>query len=104
MLRNGELGQTNEVRKQRATFYQDLKNIRMLVVVVGTFIACWGPFFTPMVVNYHYPGLYIKNRWVVTIIQMLPSFNSVCNPIINACLNVKYREAFKRLCKRIRSA
>ena len=104
MARNGDLGQTNEVKNQRATFYQDLKNIRMLAIVVGTFILCFAPFFTLNVINYHYPGFFGGNNWVYvsTIIQLLPPLNSVCNPIIYACLDEKYREAFKRLYKSIR--
>ena len=95
--RNGDLGQTNEFRNQRAgTFYQDLKNIRMLAVVVGTFVFCWGPFFT-----FHFLRLETRNIVLFTIIRMLPWFNSICNPIIYACLDRKYREAFKRLYERI---
>ena len=102
MARNGDFGLTSGDRNQRASFYQDFKNIRMLAVVMGTFIICWGPFFTLMILHFHYPGFYVRNDWAFIIIQMLPCFNSVCNPIIYACLDKKYTEAFKRLCKRMK--
>ena len=37
MLRNGELGQTCTVENQRSALRQDLKIVRMLLVVVGVF-------------------------------------------------------------------
>lgn len=101
ILQNGYMGHINKFRSRRATFYEDLKNIRMLAVVMGTFIVCWGSFFTFMVLFYHYPWFHIRNELVVVIILMLPWFNSICNPIIYTCFDRKYREAFKRLYKRM---
>ena len=43
MLRNGELGQTCTVENQRSALRQDLKIVRMLLVVVGVFFICWFP-------------------------------------------------------------
>ncbi|CAB4013942.1 5-hydroxytryptamine receptor 1-like [Paramuricea clavata] len=45
MMRDGELGQTCIDQNQRRAFIQDLKVIRMLFIVVGVFILCWGPYF-----------------------------------------------------------
>ena len=103
MAQDGDLCQTNTVRNRRATFYEDLKNIRMLVFVMGTFVVCWGSFFILMVLRYHYPGFNFKNEWATMIILMLPWSNSMCNPIIYACFDRKYREAFKRLYRRVGS-
>ena len=41
MLRNGELGETSTGQNQRSFFRQDLKTVRMLVIVVGEFFFCW---------------------------------------------------------------
>ncbi|CAB4022820.1 5-hydroxytryptamine receptor 1-like [Paramuricea clavata] len=56
MLRNGELGQTCNVQNQRSAFLQDLKTIRMLLVVVGVFILCWGPHFICLMLAFYYPN------------------------------------------------
>jgi hypothetical protein len=42
MRRNGELGRIFNYPNQRTAFRQDLKVIRMLVVVAGVFILCRG--------------------------------------------------------------
>jgi hypothetical protein len=104
--RNGQLGQTNQIATRRASFYQDLKNIRMMAIVVGAFIICWGPFFI-------FKFLFIYNPQSIqffvqsdvardSVIDILPMLNSVCNPIIYAYFDERYREAFKRLFKRMR--
>ena len=98
MLRNGELGETGQY--QRSVLRQDLKNVRMLLIVVGVFLFCWLPYsITIMLLIYNrttFPGWtsYFVYRWVV---RLLPLINSLCNPIIYACLDQTYRGAFKHL-------
>ncbi|CAB4028620.1 5-hydroxytryptamine receptor 1-like [Paramuricea clavata] len=109
MLRNGELGQTCNDRNQRRAFLQDLKTIRMLLVVVGVFILCWGPYF---ICPFYYPNSADSHNrslsyWYLfyaglTLVKTLPLFNSLCNPIIYACLDQTYRGAFKNLFQRMR--
>ena len=111
MLRNGELGQTCDDRNQRTVFLQDLKVIRMLLVVVGAFILCWGPLFIYVFVFYYKPILQNSRSWSLShrrliltaelIICTFPYFNSLCNPLIYACLDQKYRETFKHLFQRM---
>ena len=112
MLRNGELGQACGDRNQRTVFLQDLKVIRMLLVVMGVFLLCWGPLFIYVLVFYYKPNPLNSRSWSLSywrlmfttglIIYILPYFNSVCNPVIYACLDQKYREAFKHLFQRMR--
>ena len=111
MLRNGELGQTCGHRNQRTVFLQDLKVIRMLLFVVGVFIFCWGPFFVYILIlmytaNFDNVISWSLNRWRLMltteeILYTLPYFNSLCNPIIYACLDQKYRQALKHLFQRM---
>ncbi len=111
MLRNGELGETSNDQNQRTAFLQDLKVIRMLLVVVGVFILCWGACFVWILLEDYHPNLIDWNstslsyRYRIsitnTIIFALPYINSLCNPKIYACLDQKYREAFKNLFKRM---
>jgi hypothetical protein len=113
MLRNGELGQTFNDRNQRSAFRQNLKTIRMLLVVVGVFILCWGPYFIYTLLWYYDPNfidwdLYLRSSSyqrridvIRLLIPILPYFNSLCNPIIYACWDRTYREAFKNLFQRM---
>ncbi|XP_028398858.1 trace amine-associated receptor 5-like [Dendronephthya gigantea] len=107
MRRNGELGQT---RSQRTALYEDLKVIKMLMIVVGVFIICWGPNIIWVILHYHFPNLLYTNSRSIhhnyrmftirMVFSILPLFNSLCNPIIYAFLDRKYKEAFKHLFRR----
>ena len=99
MLRNGELGQTFNDRNQQRAFLQNLKTIRVLLVVAGVFILCWGPFFINLLLRFYSRDA--RGIRSVTLRLVLPYFNSLCNPIIYACLDRTYREAFKNLFQRM---
>ena len=109
-LWNGKLGETPNGRNQRTVLLQDLKVIRMLLIVVGVFILCWGPFFIHTLIFSYHPNFIIwKNsslsyrRTMLTttmIVRRLPYCNSLCNPVIYAFLDQKYKEAFKNFFKR----
>ena len=111
MLRNGDLGQTCNYRYQRSSFLQDLKVIRMVVVVVGVFILCWFPFailqllllYDPNIILGHSRSLnYRRGIYITDLVTLiLAYFNSLCNPIIYACLDQTYRTAFKNLFQRM---
>ncbi|CAB4042220.1 5-hydroxytryptamine receptor 1-like [Paramuricea clavata] len=111
MLRNGELGQSCSVLNQRSAFLKDLKAIRMLLVVVGVFILCWSPFFIFNVLHLYFPNIvdwrsrslnYLRSISItLAVISLLPLLNSLCNPVIYACLDKTYRDAFKNLFQRL---
>jgi hypothetical protein len=113
MLRNGELSQTYNHRNQRSAFRQDLKVIRMLLVVVGVFILCWGPYFIYLLLWYYYPNFidwerlfrsfsYTRRILIANlVIVILPYVNSLCNPVIYACLDQTFRTAFKNMFHRM---
>ena len=114
MLRNGKLGETCNDRKQRSAFLQDLRIIRILLVVVGVFVLCWGPYIIYILLWYYNPNLidmdgrsssYIRRILIADfVIARLPYLNSLCNPIIYACLDQTYREAFQHLFQRMSAA
>lgn len=105
MTKNGVLGQS--LMQRGKVLHQELKTIRMLLLVVCTFIVCWGPFFTYFLLLNYQPTVAIllgeKNKLILgsVIIEILPSFNSLCNPIIYACFDREYSKAFKHLFQRI---
>jgi hypothetical protein len=92
MLRNGELGQTSNNLNQRSALLQGLKVIRMLLVVVGVFLICWGPFFIYLMISYYNPSVLFYNSRSLSdlylkmilhrIVTILPLLNSIFNPLI----------------------
>ena len=111
MLANGELGQTINDQNQRTALRRDMKVVRMLLVVVGVFIFCWGPLFIWKLLFFYdpnFPDQYSDSlsHWYAIfttafIADLLLLFNSLCNPVIYACLDQTYREAFKHLFRRM---
>ncbi|CAB3994191.1 5-hydroxytryptamine receptor 1-like [Paramuricea clavata] len=106
MMRDGEQGQTCIDRNQLNVFRQDLKAIRMLLIVVGVFVLCWGPYF--IYTLYAFQNLFLidwpSRRYTFIaefVIHTLPYINSLCNPIIYACFDQTYRQAFKNLFRRM---
>ncbi|XP_028407425.1 histamine H2 receptor-like [Dendronephthya gigantea] len=109
MLVDGNLGQTINNQNERTALRRDMKVIRMLLVVVGVFLLCWGPLFTWILMKYlntidrENTSLSFEYRMHVFagIANTLPFFNSLCNPIIYVCLDQTYQEAFKRIFRRM---
>ena len=113
MLRNGELGETSTGQNQRSVLRQDLKIVRMLLIVAGVFCLCWLPGVIWYLLSNRYPNFIdSKNRSLSywrriyifnSLFELLVLSNSLWNPIIYACLDQTYREAFKRLFKKMMS-
>ena len=106
MLRNGQLGEA----RQRNVLRRDLKVVRMLSVIVGVFVFCWFPkmIFNLLLVyksNILFGNESLSHAISITIFgvvsDLLPLLNSLCNPLIYACMDQIYREAFKRLFQRM---
>ncbi|XP_031574458.1 5-hydroxytryptamine receptor 1A-like [Actinia tenebrosa] len=66
-----------------------------LLIVLGTFIACWLPFATTMFLDIYYP--HRLPRWIDMGSLMLGYMNSLCNPIIYSVRNTQFRKAFMEL-------
>ena len=111
MLRNGELGETSTGQSQRSVLRQDLKIVRMLLIVAGVFCLCWLPRTIWHLLLQYYPNFVDLNNWSLrywyrmnmfrSLVRLLALSNSLCNPIVYACLDQTYREAFKRLFKKM---
>ena len=110
LARMGALGQSfaaGTKKKEIQSFLQQMKTIRILALVVFTFVLCWGPFFT-FTLLILYENEYIstsldakeQNILVTVFLTLLPHFNSLCNPIIYACFDRVYSNAFKNLFQR----
>ena len=109
MNRRGELGQSlagTKNDKKGKELRQELKTIRMLALVVCTFIVCWAPNFVLLLIHVYKPEymnpLTLHDQQIIgsLFITILPHFNSMCNPLIYACFDREYSNAFRHLLQR----
>ena len=98
--------ETNTGQNQ-SVLRQELKIVRMLIVV-RAFCFCWVPQGSWDLLNLHHPNFTDENNWSLIGISLYiqftcfpPSTNSLYSPIIYACLDQTYREAFKHLFRKI---
>ena len=111
MLRIGELGETSGGQNRRSVLRQDLKIVRMLLIVAGVFCLCWLPRVIWYLLSKYNPNFIDSNNRSLSywyrikifnsLTYLLGLSNSLCNPIIYACLDQTYREAFKRLLQKM---
>ncbi|CAH1781918.1 unnamed protein product [Owenia fusiformis] len=76
----------------------NMKRIKTLGVIMGTFIVCWLPFFICAVIRAfcECPQTCIP-RWVNGFVQWLGYLNSLFNPVIYVICNREFRKPFKEL-------
>ena len=80
------------------TFRQDMKAARTLSIIVGTFTLCWCPFFVILLLFvYCPPQTCIFYPKVGSLVKWLHYGNSAMNPVLYACLNKRFRSAFKKV-------
>uniref|UniRef100_A0A8C6EBL6 D(3) dopamine receptor n=1 Tax=Moschus moschiferus TaxID=68415 RepID=A0A8C6EBL6_MOSMO len=97
-LSNGRLSTSLRLGplQPRSVPLREKKATQMLVIVLGTFIVCWLPFFVTHILNAHCgachvsPQLYSATTW-------LGYMNSALNPVIYTTFNVEFRKAFLKI-------
>ncbi|XP_020926005.1 D(3) dopamine receptor isoform X2 [Sus scrofa] len=97
-LSNGRLSTSLKLGplQPRGVPLREKKATQMLVIVLGTFIVCWLPFFLTHVLNTHCqachvsPELYSATTWLGYV-------NSALNPVIYTTFNVEFRKAFLKI-------
>ncbi|XP_059541982.1 D(3) dopamine receptor isoform X1 [Myotis daubentonii] len=97
-LSNGRLSTSLKLGplRPRGVPLREKKATQMLVIVLGTFIVCWLPFFLTHVLNTHCPachvspGLYRATTWLGYV-------NSALNPVIYTTFNTEFRKAFLKI-------
>ncbi|XP_066203462.1 D(3) dopamine receptor [Saccopteryx leptura] len=97
-LSNGRLSTSLKLGplQPRGMPLREKKATQMLVIVLGTFIVCWLPFFLTHVLNAHCsachvsPVLYRATTWLGYV-------NSALNPVIYTTFNAEFRKAFIKI-------
>ena len=84
-------------REHNMTFRNELRITKMLGIVIGAFVLCWGPFFSIVllyaVCRQNCPN---DHGWVA-ISKWLHYANSTFNPLIYMLFTPTFRNAFRRL-------
>lgn len=93
-------------REHNVTFRRELRVTKMLGIVVGAFVLCWGPFFSIVVLYAVCSNCPDDYGWVNTS-KWLHYANSTLNPLVYVFFTRTFRSAFRRLlvqgvcCKRL---
>ena len=78
------------------SFRRELKVTKMLGVVVGAFIVCWGPFFFIVLVFAVCRTCPVNRAWG-NLSKWLHYSNSFINPMIYTLFTTSFRSAFRQL-------
>lgn len=83
-------------REHNVTFRRELRVTKMLGLVVGAFVLCWGPFFSIVVLYAVCSNCPDDYGWV-NISKWLHYANSTLNPLVYMLFTRTFRSAFRRL-------
>lgn len=83
-------------REHNMTFRRELRVTKMLGLVVGAFVLCWGPFFSIVVLYAVCSSCPNDYGWVNTS-KWLHYANSTLNPLVYMLFTRTFRSAFRRL-------
>ncbi|XP_070098858.1 D(3) dopamine receptor isoform X1 [Equus przewalskii] len=97
-LSNGRLSTSLKLGplQPRGVPLREKKATQMLVIVLGTFIVCWLPFFLTHVLNTHCEACHVSPR-LYSATTWLGYMNSALNPVIYTTFNVEFRKAFLKI-------
>lgn len=85
-----------EREKRRLARKKEKRATLILGFIMGSFIACWLPFFLLYIVKPLFPNLNIPSQAFV-IAFWLGYMNSALNPFIYTVFNKDFRRAFRRI-------
>ncbi|XP_045191314.2 5-hydroxytryptamine receptor 1A-like [Mercenaria mercenaria] len=102
-LKSATFRRRNSRKSKKMAMNQEKRAAKTLGVVIGCFVLCWLPFFIvtllgPLCLSCYFHPLLVKS------LSWLGYFNSACNPFIYTFFNKDFRNAFKKMCYRSRSA
>ncbi|XP_033120240.1 octopamine receptor-like [Anneissia japonica] len=82
--------------QKRISVAKERKAAVVLMIVVGTFVACWLPFFTLNVVGAACSSCNFGPT-ILSVVVWLGWCNSIVNPALYTVFNREFRNAFKKL-------
>lgn len=85
-----------EREKRRLARKKEKRATLILGLIMGSFIACWLPFFFLYIVKPLFPNLEIPGQ-AFAVVFWLGYMNSALNPVIYTVFNKDFRRAFRRI-------
>ena len=85
-----------EKEKKRMARQKERRATLILGIIMGSFIACWLPFFMLYVLGALCPSCSVEG-WVFSVAFWLGYSNSALNPVIYTVFNKDFRQAFKKI-------
>jgi len=82
-------------QRQKQSLNRERRAARTLVIIMGSFIFCWLPFF--VVYSLQPFNLFEVTQSLFSYLTCLGYVNSALNPIIYTVFNIDFRKSFKRL-------
>ena len=88
-----------ERERRRIARKKEKRATLILGLIMGSFIACWLPFFLLYILKPAFPNLHIPDEFFA-VAFWLGYCNSALNPVIYTVFNKDFRRAFRRIiCK-----
>lgn len=88
-----------ERERRRIARKKEKRATLILGLIMGSFIACWLPFFSLYILKPLFPDLHIPDLFF-SVAFWLGYMNSALNPVIYTVFNKDFRRAFRRIiCK-----
>ena len=77
---------------------KEYRAVKMVMVVYGTFVACWIPVSVIALFHVWCPTCAKLKQWhIVVFVEFLPILNSTMNFFIYSVMNREFRKAFRRM-------
>ncbi|XP_069989515.1 oxytocin receptor-like [Penaeus vannamei] len=77
-----------------------IKTVKMTFCIILTFVACWTPYFVVHNIRIWSDYRYKISQPVIVFAETMALVNSVLNPILYGCFNLRMKQGLKDVCCR----
>ncbi|XP_069185772.1 mesotocin receptor [Procambarus clarkii] len=81
-----------------------IKTVKMTLSIILTFVACWTPYFVVHNIRIWSDYQYNIPEPVIVLAETIALVNSVMNPVLYGCFNLRVKQGLKDVCWRANPA